>query len=203
MKSKPLSRVDGLGKRLVLERHRAWTWPTSIERLPVDHIPSAIILNTALTYRLVTGVSTFKPHTWRRRALQSPSAHTDSRSTFAVLRVQSSLRKTRATPPCGNPEPPAERIWWGTTPPRAGRRMAHRLALAKASPKMIDPAQIKGVSAPVHEKLPAELLGRIRLVRAALLLGYPHSLPFWLDGFSRDSHVTREAFLGACRCVFS
>jgi hypothetical protein len=43
-----------------------------------------------------------------------------------------------------------------------------------------------------HKELPDELLGRIRLIRAALLMVYPHSMDYWADGLHRDSHPSRE-----------
>jgi len=47
--------------------------------------------------------------------------------------------------------------------------------------------------APVrHRDLPAELLGRVRLVRAALMTGLPHSMEHWVDGFKRDMHPEDE-----------
>src|SRR2546430_88193 len=75
---------------------------------------------------------------------------------------------------------------------RLHRRIAHRHATSSSDVEMIDPNSIKSCGAPVHDKLPAELLGRVRLLRAAMLPAYPHSLAFWLDGFRRDSHPTKE-----------
>lgn len=43
-----------------------------------------------------------------------------------------------------------------------------------------------------HATLPRELIGRIRLVRAALLNIRPLSLASWVDGFRRDAHPSRE-----------
>jgi TIR domain len=43
-----------------------------------------------------------------------------------------------------------------------------------------------------HEKLPLNLISRIRLIRAALLGVYPHSMEFWTDGFRGDAHPSRE-----------
>ena len=43
-----------------------------------------------------------------------------------------------------------------------------------------------------HKELPADLVRRIRLIRAALLPAYPHSMDFWIEGFQRDAHPSRE-----------
>ena len=43
-----------------------------------------------------------------------------------------------------------------------------------------------------HDELPADLLTRVRLIRAALLTVYPHSMAFWEDGFLRDAHPSDE-----------
>jgi hypothetical protein len=43
-----------------------------------------------------------------------------------------------------------------------------------------------------HKKLPDELVGRIRLIRAALLGVHTHSMKYWLDGFQRDAHPSSE-----------
>jgi hypothetical protein len=49
------------------------------------------------------------------------------------------------------------------------------------------------VKGPVrHPTLPVELIRRIRLIRAALLLCYPHSMEYWVEGFKRDSHPSIE-----------
>lgn len=55
----------------------------------------------------------------------------------------------------------------------------------------IDPRKIK-FGAPRHEQLPFNLLCRVRLIRAALMEVYPHSMDFWLDGFKADAHPSRE-----------
>ena len=75
---------------------------------------------------------------------------------------------------------------------RIHRRIAHRLALRRSGRRMVDPDELNDTGAPVHSSVPAELVGRIRLVRAALLPVYPHSIAFWLDGFRRDSHISNE-----------
>jgi len=43
-----------------------------------------------------------------------------------------------------------------------------------------------------HTELPEALVGRIRLVRAALLSAYPQTMDFWLDGFKRDMNPHEE-----------
>lgn len=48
-------------------------------------------------------------------------------------------------------------------------------------------------AAPIrHVKLNENLISRIRLIRSSLLLCYPHSMAFWLDGFQRDMNVETE-----------
>jgi hypothetical protein len=48
-------------------------------------------------------------------------------------------------------------------------------------------------AAPVrHLKLNENLISRIRLIRSSLLLCYPHSMAFWLDGFQRDLNIENE-----------
>lgn len=55
---------------------------------------------------------------------------------------------------------------------------------------------------PRHDALPEDLIGRIRLIRAALWDVFPHSMTNWLDGFRADSHPSREVrvweHIGAC-----
>ena len=74
------------------------------------------------------------------------------------------------------------------------RRVLYYRSLAegrKAGPRRVDPKKLD--FAPVrHEELPDELIGRIRLVRAALLGVYTHSMEFWLEGFQRDAHPSKE-----------
>jgi hypothetical protein len=49
------------------------------------------------------------------------------------------------------------------------------------------------VPAPIrHKVLPPDLVGRIRLIRAALFAIDPHSMAYWLDGFQRDAFPTRN-----------
>ena len=52
--------------------------------------------------------------------------------------------------------------------------------------KMLKPGPIR------HKELPKDLVGRIRLIRAALWGAYTHSMAFWLDGFKRDAHPSSE-----------
>jgi hypothetical protein len=48
-------------------------------------------------------------------------------------------------------------------------------------------------AAPIrHVKLNEHLIARIRLIRSSLLLCYPHSMAFWMDGFQRDMNVETE-----------
>ncbi|UWY26990.1 toll/interleukin-1 receptor domain-containing protein [Flavobacterium sp. TR2] len=48
-------------------------------------------------------------------------------------------------------------------------------------------------AAPIrHLKLNENLISRIRLIRSSLLLCYPHSMAFWLDGFQRDLNIENE-----------
>lgn len=65
----------------------------------------------------------------------------------------------------------------------------------KGEMKTVDPKEIK-IPPPTHEQLPAELIGRIRLIRAALLGVYPHSMKYWVDGFRGDAHPSREIQIG-------
>ena len=49
------------------------------------------------------------------------------------------------------------------------------------------------MAAPIrHVKLNENLISRIRLIRSSLLLCYPHSMAFWLDGFQRDMNIETE-----------
>lgn len=65
--------------------------------------------------------------------------------------------------------------------------------------KILETAKIEKVdadelrAAPVrHLKLNENLVSRIRLIRASLLLCYPHSMAFWMDGFQRDMNIESE-----------
>lgn len=81
------------------------------------------------------------------------------------------------------------------------RKLAYENTLKEAEIKLID---IKEIRTPpiIHEKLPDELIIRIRLIRASLLSITPHSMEFWIDGFKRDTHPTKEVswweFLSTC-----
>jgi hypothetical protein len=77
---------------------------------------------------------------------------------------------------------------------RLHRRMAHELAMSRGRLESIDPEALQ-YGPPIHEKLPPDLVGRIRLVRAALLAVYPGSMANWLDGFRRDSHPAKEVMV--------
>jgi TIR domain. len=44
----------------------------------------------------------------------------------------------------------------------------------------------------LHQELPGDLISRIRLIRASLLGAYTHSMEFWMDGFKRDAHPTKN-----------
>ncbi|MDH5190675.1 MAG: toll/interleukin-1 receptor domain-containing protein [Gammaproteobacteria bacterium] len=71
------------------------------------------------------------------------------------------------------------------------KRLTYLEIIKNAKTEMIDPKQIS--MGPIrHEELPDDLVGRIRLLRAALWGAHSHSMEFWLDGFKRDSHPSRE-----------
>jgi hypothetical protein len=57
-----------------------------------------------------------------------------------------------------------------------------------------------------HKDLPHDLIGRIRLVRAALWGVHTHSMEVWVDGFKRDLHPEKEVewweHLAACHLEF-
>lgn len=61
----------------------------------------------------------------------------------------------------------------------------------KGKTEKIETKKIK-FGPPRHENLPINLVSRIRLIRAALLGVYPHSMEFWIDGFRGDAHPSRE-----------
>ena len=64
-------------------------------------------------------------------------------------------------------------------------------ALKKAEIKSIKRSDLK--PGPIrHLKLNENLISRIRLIRSSLLLCYPHSMDFWLDGFQRDFNIESE-----------
>ncbi len=63
--------------------------------------------------------------------------------------------------------------------------------LKTAKIKKADASELR--AAPIrHVKLNENLISRIRLIRSSLLLCYPHSMAFWLDGFQRDMNVESE-----------
>jgi hypothetical protein len=71
------------------------------------------------------------------------------------------------------------------------RRSVYLDAVAKAkisfvSLEELNPSPIR------HAELPSEFIGRVRLVRSALFEVLPHSMEFWLDGFRRDAHPSKE-----------
>jgi hypothetical protein len=71
------------------------------------------------------------------------------------------------------------------------RRIAHYEAESEAKIELIDPRKIH--PSPIqHKELPADLISRIRLVRACLLGAYTHSMDYWIDGFQRDSYPSKE-----------
>ena len=71
------------------------------------------------------------------------------------------------------------------------KRLAYLDRIKNAKTEKIDPKKI--AMGPIrHEELPDDLVGRIRLLRATLWGAYSHSMQFWLDGFKRDAHPSRE-----------
>ena len=63
--------------------------------------------------------------------------------------------------------------------------------LETAKIEKVDARELK--AAPIrHLKLNENLISRIRLIRSSLLLCYPHSMAFWLDGFQRDLNIENE-----------
>lgn len=74
---------------------------------------------------------------------------------------------------------------------RIMRRVAFNSAFEGSDRQLVDPKTIR--SAPVrHLELPPDLVSRIRLIRVCLIEVYPHSMDYWLDGFKRDAHPSRE-----------
>ncbi|RXV67869.1 TIR domain-containing protein [Burkholderia stabilis] len=70
----------------------------------------------------------------------------------------------------------------------------------------IDPSEV--VFGPiVHDELSPSLIGRIRLIRAALWGVDTHSMKVWVDGFKRDLHPEQEVewweHISACYLEFS
>lgn len=74
---------------------------------------------------------------------------------------------------------------------RISRRIAFLRAGADATSEVVPLTQVK--KAPFrHETLPADLLGRIRLVRAVLLEVHPSPMTAWVDDFRRDMNPADE-----------
>jgi hypothetical protein len=72
------------------------------------------------------------------------------------------------------------------------KRLVYKTVVARARKEKVSPKDLK-LGGPIrHETLPADLISRIRLIRAALIPFYPHSMAFWLAGFQRDAHPSRE-----------
>jgi hypothetical protein len=85
------------------------------------------------------------------------------------------------------------------------RKLRWEEQLKSAPVVEVEVAKIKR-SPIVHEELPTSLIGRIRLVRAALWGAYTHSMDVWLDGFKRDLHTETEVewweHIAACYLEF-
>jgi hypothetical protein len=74
---------------------------------------------------------------------------------------------------------------------RIHRRLTYLLALKNGESELIEPARVR--PGPIrHKQLSAELTGRIRLVRAALLGVHTDSMENWVDGFRHDAHPSTE-----------
>lgn len=71
------------------------------------------------------------------------------------------------------------------------KRVAFLGSRKKAKIEKIEPAKVK-LGLPKHKKLPSSLISRIRLIRAALIGVYTHSMKYWIDGFRGDSHPSEE-----------
>lgn len=70
-------------------------------------------------------------------------------------------------------------------------RTAYQKAIEKAERKNVDPKSLH--LGPIrHKELPDDLVGRTRLIRAALIHVYPQTMEFWVDGFKRDMHPHKE-----------
>jgi len=78
------------------------------------------------------------------------------------------------------------------------KRIAHLAASKTTKRELVDPATIK-IGGPKHKELPPRLIGRIRLIRAALLGVYTHSMIFWVDGFRGDSHPSEQIAWWECK----
>jgi len=74
---------------------------------------------------------------------------------------------------------------------QAHKRLAALLAEETSETQLVKLNELR--AAPIqHQELPPEAIGRIRLVRAALLDAYPHSMDFWIDGFRHDAHPSKN-----------
>jgi hypothetical protein len=71
------------------------------------------------------------------------------------------------------------------------RKVALRAYTLSGKLEKVCLSEIK-LSGPRHSELPHDLIGRIRLIRAALVDIYPLSMEQWIDGFRRDAHPTSE-----------
>lgn len=70
-------------------------------------------------------------------------------------------------------------------------RIAYERALAQGQKRTVNPKALR--PGPIrHEQLPSDLVGRIRFIRAALLLPYPQTMELWLDGFKRDVQPEKD-----------
>lgn len=70
-------------------------------------------------------------------------------------------------------------------------RVAYKKAIEKAERKNVDPKSLQ--LGPIrHNELSDDLVGRTRLIRAALIHVYPQTMEFWLDGFKRDMNPHKE-----------
>lgn len=88
---------------------------------------------------------------------------------------------------------------------RIMRRIAYLEMTKKFKVETIETSKIL-ISPYRHSKLPVNLVTRICLIRAALFEVYPHSMDFWVDGFRRDAHPSREVriweHISACYLEF-
>jgi hypothetical protein len=71
------------------------------------------------------------------------------------------------------------------------RRVAFQKIVRRAQAEKVETKKLK-FAPPRHERLPLNLVSRIRLIRAALLGVYTHSMDYWVDGFRSDAHPSRE-----------
>lgn len=71
------------------------------------------------------------------------------------------------------------------------RRVAYHRQVAKGKLELKEIKELK-FSPPRHDVLPFNLVSRVRLIRAALIEVHNHSIDYWIDGFRRDAHPSRE-----------